>query len=518
MAENKIIISPLTRIEGHLSIHTDTEPVNGADGTKTRRVTSARCEGEMFRGFENILVGRDPLDAQQFVQRICGVCPITHGIASCRAQEMAYGIQPMGNGRLLQNLIEAGEYSHSHLLHFYHLSALDFVDVTAVLQYSGKDRGMLALKSWVQSSVTRSQQGKEVFPAAPFLPRYEGDYYIKDAGINCDLVAHYVEALTIRRIAHEMAAVFGARLPHSTALVPGGCTQVPTEERVVTYRSRLKKIADFVENVYFTDVLAAAQAFPQYWEIGSGYRNLMSYGVFEEDDFGKRLFAPGVMIDGKWESLDAGVIAEEVSYSRFSSASGRHPSAGETIAAPDKKGAYSWLKAPRYKGRPMEVGPLARVLVDYNSPGGGVVKADVDAILKTTGLSADKLYSVLGRILCRAIELRIIVRKMFQWLDELQIDAAPAQTFDLVKEGSGYGLTEAARGALGHWISVKDYRIANYQCVVPTTWNCSPRDDSGKPGPMEKSLEGVVVADPDQPMEVARVVRSFDPCLACAIH
>lgn len=517
MASTTVSISPLTRIEGHLAIHTDTEAAGAGHGEQAVRITSARCEGEMFRGFETILAGRDPLDAQQFVQRICGVCPVTHAIASCRAQEMAYGIRPQGNGRILQNLIEAGEYAHSHVLHFYQLSALDFVDVTAVLRYAGKDRGMLALQAWVQDAVGRAGKGQEILPAAPFLPRYEGDYYIKDDATNNALVAHYVEALEIRRIAHEMSAIFGARLPHSTAIVPGGCTQTPTLERVISFRSRLKKVQDFVEKVYFNDVLAAAQAFPHYWEIGRGYGDLLSYGVFETDDAGKRLFAPGVLIDGKLEVLDPAAIAEETGRSRFSSPSKLHPTRGQTVADPKKAGSYTWLKAPRYRGRPLEVGPLARVLVDYHSPG-SVVKADVDAILAATGLPAAKLNSVLGRILCRAVELRIILRQMHAWLDELQIDGAPAQRFEICKAGAGFGLTEAARGALGHWIEIKDYKIANYQCIVPTTWNCSPRDDAGVPGPVEKALEGVILADPGQPMEAARVVRSFDPCLACAVH
>jgi ferredoxin hydrogenase large subunit/hydrogenase large subunit len=377
---------------------------------------------------------------------------------------------------------------------------------------------MLAIKDWVRSGVERAKGGNELFPAAPFLPRYEGEFYIKDADTNCDLLSHYVEALTIRRIAHEMAAVFGARLPHSTAIVPGGCTQAPTEERILSYQSRLKKVQDFVEKIYFPDVLAAAKAFPQYWEIGSSGYGFLSYGVFENDDNGKKLFSPGVVIDGKWMELDVNAIAEDIQYSRFSSTSGLHPSVGETKMSPDKEGAYSWLKAPRYQGRPMEVGPLARVLVDYYSPGGGVVKSELDAILAVTGLPISKLHSVLGRILCRVIELRILLRRMGEWLAELTVDGAPAQKFDLVKTGTGFGLTEAARGALGHWITIKDYRIANYQCVVPSTWNCSPRDKDGTPGPLEKALEGVLVADPQQPMEVARIVRSFDPCLACAIH
>ncbi|HBA84095.1 MAG TPA: nickel-dependent hydrogenase large subunit [Verrucomicrobia bacterium] len=515
--EKSIAVSPLTRIEGHLAIHTETESMTSGEGKTAYRIKEARCEGEMFRGFEKILEGRDPLDAQQITQRICGVCSIEHGIASCRAQEMAYGIKIKGNGRLLQNLMLAAEYAHSHLLHFYHLSAVDFVDITAIVSYTGKDRALLSIKSWAEAALARAKAGTEAFPAAPFLPRYEGDYYIKDVDTNCALIAHYAEALDIRRVAHEMCAVFGARLPHSTALVPGGVTQRPTEERYLTYLSRLKHVQRFVEQVYLPDIVTAAQAFPQYWDVGGGYGNMLSYGVFENDDSGRTLFSPGALIGGKFEPLDVKAISEDVGHSRFASGSGLHPSQGKTLPEPRKANAYSWLKAPRYRGLPMEVGPLARVLVDYHSPN-SVVKEEVDALLKVLGLPVGKLNSVLGRILARAVELRIILRQTFRWLDEVEMNANPTQDFAIPKSASGYGLTEAARGALGHWLTIDNYRIAQYQCVVPTTWNCSPRDDKGQPGPVEKALEGVVVADPEQPMEAARVVRSFDPCLACAVH
>ena len=513
-----ISISPLTRIEGHLAVHTDAEPLAGAIG-KEHRVTSAHCEGEMFRGFEQILRGRDPLDAQQIVQRICGVCPISHGIASCQAQEMAYGIKPTPNGRILRNLILGANYLQSDILHFYLLSALDFIDVTAVLKYNGSDRKLRAVRSWVQNGLAQKAQGMSVYPAAPFLPRYEVPY-LEDTQINCDFIAHYVEALEVRRIAHEMAAVFGARLPHSTALVPGGCTQAPVEERILTYRSRLKQIQEFVESIYFPDVVAAAKAFPGYWDIGAGYGNLLAYGVFEMDETGNRFYGPGVLMDGKWEALDINRISEEVGYSKFSSPTKLHPAQGQTTADPGKANAYTWLKAPRYNGQPMEVGPLARLLVNYYSPkpGPGVVKKDVDGALQSLGVPDGKMVSVLGRHLARAFEARWLSQQMFKWLDELDMAAPPARDFDIPATGSGYGLVEASRGALGHWITIADHKIKNYECVVPTTWNCSPRDDAGKPGPVEKALEGVVVGDPDQPIEVGRVVRSFDPCLACAVH
>jgi len=284
-----VTVSPLTRIEGHLAVHTETEPVEGGVG---HRVTSARCEGEMYRGFEQILHGRDPMDAQQITQRIFGVCPISHGTASIRAQEMAYGIKPNHNGRLLQNLIFAANYLQSHILHFYHLAALDFVDVTAILKYTGADRALKTVKAWVESALQR----QESFAAAPLLPRFDGAY-VKSDDRNVRLLAHYLEALEMRRVCHEMAAVFGARLPHSTALVPGGVTQVPTEERILTYHSRLKRVAEFVEAVYIPDLLEVAAEFPDYFEIGRGNSNFLAYGAFEMNDSGPKFCGGGVVIE-----------------------------------------------------------------------------------------------------------------------------------------------------------------------------------------------------------------------------
>ncbi|MBN1344900.1 MAG: nickel-dependent hydrogenase large subunit [Phycisphaerae bacterium] len=509
---NTIAINPLTRIEGHLSVHAETEPVTTGD-KKGFRVSEARCEGEMFRGIETILEGRDPLDAQQITQRICGVCPISHGIASVRAQEAAYGIVPNKNGRLLQNLIFAANFLQSHILHFYHLAALDFVDVKAILKYDGGDRTLRSLKAWVEKSIAR----KEIFPAAPFLPRYEVGY-VKDLDENMALLSHYVEALEQRKICHEMGAVFGARLPHSTALVPGGCTQVPTMERILSYESRLKTVARFVDEVYLPDLLRVAKAFPEYFDLGRGCGDFLSYGAFEMNQAGDRFIKPGVLIGGKWQPLALDRIGEDVAYSRFDQASGLHPSKGKTTPAPRKSGAYSWIKAPRYGGRPLEVGPLARVLANYHDPSGTWIRTEVDAVLGSLQLAPEKLISVLGRHLARGLEAKWIAGQAFKWLAEIDVDAPPAQDFTIPESGAGVGLTEAPRGALGHWLTIQDYRIKRYQCVVPTTWNCSPRDDRKQPGPVEQALHGTIVEDPAQPIEVARIVRSFDPCLACAVH
>jgi Ni,Fe-hydrogenase I large subunit len=511
--KNTISISPLTRIEGHLAIHAKTETATNGKGRKQSRVSEAHCEGELFRGFETILRGRDPLDAQQITQRICGVCPTPHGIASIQAQEMAYGITPTHNGRLLQNLILAANYLHSHIIHFYHLSALDFVDVKAVLQYKGKDRTLLDLKQWIEAALARN----DVFPAAPFLPRYEVPY-IADADVNVSLVSHYVQALEARKIADEMSAVFAGRVPHSTALVPGGVTQVPTMERIVSYRSRLRKVMEFCESVYLPDLLTVAKIFPQYFDIGRGRDNFLCYGVFPMDGSGNNFMKGGAVIDGKWEALNQENIQEEVGYSRFTNSPARHPKDGETMPEAEKANAYSWVKAPRYRGQAMEVGTLARVMVNYLDPSGTWLKKEVDGFLASVKLPIEKLNSVLGRHALRGLEALWVGTQAEKWLSELEVDGPPTCNFSIPRTASGYGLTEAPRGALGHWLSIDNYLIKNYQCVVPTTWNCSPRDDKGEPGPIEHALVGTVVEDPTQPIEVGRVVRSFDPCIACAVH
>ena len=510
----KISISPLTRIEGHLAIHTQAEPIL-INGENRFRISHAQCEGEMFRGFETILAGRDPLDAQQITQRICGVCPISHGVAAVEAIENTFDIEPVNNGRLLQNLILAANCLQSHILHFYQLSALDFVDIKSILTYTGTNQTLQDLKKWVAQAVSR----KDILPGAPFLPRYEVNQYVRDDQINWRLINHYVQALEMRTAAHEMAAVFGAKLPHATAQIPTGCTQIPTMERVLAYRSRLDKLASFIKEVYLPDLLLAAAAFPDYWKIGKTYPNYLSYGVFRmENKTGadvQKLFRGGVAINGRYEPLNQEKIAEYVGHSRYASPSGLHPRNGKTI--PDAGKGYSWLKAPRYNGLPMEVGPLARVMTNYLGGNPAVQKA-VDGVLSLANLKLEDLNSVLGRHLTRGLEADWIADQTYQWLAEVEIDAPAAKDFEMTADGKGYGLTEAPRGALGHWMAVEKYKIKNYQCVVPTTWNCSPRDDNNQAGPVEKALEDTVIEDPEQPLEAGRVVRAFDPCIACAVH
>lgn len=505
----KVLLDPITRIEGHLSIEIDVQ--NG-------RVVDAKSKGDMFRGFEMILKGRNPVDANQITQRICGVCPVSHGIASSKCLDAAFGIVPNKNGRLLRNLVFSANYLQSHILHFYHLAALDYVDITAILKYNGSDKKLLALRDWAKNELEVKKGRQDAITAvAPFLPRYEGDFYIKDLDLNIAAIAHYVQALDMRMKAHQMVALFGGRVPHLIGLVPGGVTQVPTRSAIRQYRKLLKQVEEFVNEVYINDVIAVAKAYSDYFKIGR-YTNFLSYGVFEENPEQTEFFFKRGVFDGKkLQEFDSSKIREQVRFARYNSGSNLHPYQGQTNPDPYKAGAYTWLKAPRYDGMPMEVGPLARVVVNYLG-GNADVKKEVDALLKVFNADIDAVFSTLGRHAARAIECKLLCQRMYEWLDDLEVGEMPRSTYEIPDKGQGEGLTEAPRGALGHWIVVEDKKIANYQCVVPTTWFCGPRGDDGKLGPVEQALLGTPIADPRNPIEAARVVRSFDPCIACAVH
>lgn len=506
-ANGKISIDPLTRIEGHLAVNVD---------VTDHKVTDAWCGGEMYRGFEEILKGRHPMDAQQITQRICGVCPVSHGTASVMAQDQAYGVTVPDNGRLMRNLLLGANYLQSHIAHFYVLAALDFIDITAVLKYKGKDPTMNLLKDWVQSQVSSNAS----LPAAPFLPRYEGKY-VTDLNANLSAIGHYAQGLDMRAMAHEMGALWGGKLPHATALVPGGMTGHCDAKSIAAYATMLEQVAGFVAGPMVEDLLAVAAAFPDYFKIGPGCGNFLAYGVFPESSTaGSEYFPAGVMfggVDASPQALNVDSISESVRYSKFIGTGSLAPFNGQTRPDPKKAGAYSWLKAPRYQGKPMEVGPNARMLVAYHR-GVPLVKQVIDGFLAKTKLPLAAMDSVLGRYVLRVLECDVVARLCRKWINALEPGKKTFEPYDIPAAGRGIGLTEAPRGALGHWITIKDHKIDLYQCVVPTTWNCSPRDDSGVLGPMEQSLLNTPIADASQPLEAARVVRSFDPCLACAVH
>jgi len=498
-----ITIDPVTRIEGHLRV--DVVVDHG-------QVKDARASGPLFRGFENILVGRHPFDAVRLTQRVCGVCPMIHSQASAGCIDVALGVAEKvpPNGRIVRNLLLGSNYLQSHILHFFTLAALDFVDVTAAAGYSGPDPDLKNVAAFISRGVL-----------GPFVPRYEGDYRC-DKQTNQDLVRGYIKALHARRICHEMIAVFGGKMPHNVAVVPGGVLCEVTADKIAFFATRLAEVSDFIDQVYIPAVLTVAGAYPDYFDIGAGVNRYLAYGVFDQDAAAnplarKRLFPSGYIGgSGQLSAVDVEKITEDVTSSRYTPDCSAKPAEGKTTADPEKAGAYSWLKAPRYDGAAVEVGPLARTLIGYAS--GGAIKASVDAALKATGLAPGKLRSVLGRHLARALEARVLATSMLEWLTQLAPGGPVAADLEIPQESRGAGLIDGPRGALGHWIEIKDKKIGRYQLVVPTTWNASPRDAAGTPGAMEQALIGTKVRDSENPFEVVRIVRSFDPCLACAVH
>jgi hydrogenase large subunit len=387
------------------------------------------------------------------------------------------------------------------------------VDVAKVARYSGNNPALNSIKSFIE----RGELG-------PFVPRYEGDYRLPD-DLNTQAVLHYVQALEMRRKGQEMLTIFGGKMPHNAAVMPGGVTEVPTVDKIASFLWRLNELREFIDNVYIPDVLAVAEVYSDYFGIGTGCGNLLSYGSYEldgkEPDYTKRkrLFQQGtISTDLKLEKLDTGQINEFVKYSWYEDVTtGRHPSKGETAPQPDKEKAYSWVKAPRYNGKVYEVGPLARVVTTYAS-GNPVVKSLVDSVLNRFKASPKALFSVLGRHAARALETKFIADTMPEWLLSLKLGEPAYTPYTIPEEATGMGLVEAARGALGHFVEIKAKKIANYQAVVPSTWNMSPRDDKGQPGALEQALIGTKVKDEANPFEIVRIIRSFDPCLACAVH
>lgn len=475
-----VTVDPLTRIEGHMSVEAVVE--NGA-------VVEARSVATLYRGFEQILVGRDPLDAVQLTQRFCGVCPTAHALASCQCLDNALGIMPPDNGRIIRNLIQGANYIQSNILHFYHLAALDFV------------------------------RGPEV---PPFIPRYESDYRLPKTTSD-EIIGHYVQALHVRVKAHEMSAVFSGKMPHCATVIPGGVTVTPAVDKVTTFLWRLKELQAFIEDVYIPDVFTVAEVYRDYCDIGAGPKNFLSYGSFDLDnerDVTKRSrFIPmGRVVGGIPGPVQPDKITEDVKYSWFRSPTHLAPVAGQTVPDPHKDSGYTWLKAPRYDNMVYEVGPAARAVVAYHHGGDPAHRKSLDDALGRLRVGHSALSSVMGRHLARALETRALARVMADWVLQIALDQPVATPYVMPKEAQGVGLWEASRGSLGHWVVIRDKRIERYQAVVPTTWNASPRDDRGQPGAIEQALVGAPVPDASNPFAVARIVRSFDPCIACAVH
>ncbi len=531
----RLVVDPITRIEGHLRIE-----VEVSDGV----VTNAWSSGQMFRGIEMMLKGRDPRDAQHFVQRSCGVCTYVHAVSSVRAVENALGIEIPNNARIIRNLLHGAQYQHDHLVHFYHLHALDWVDIVSALKADPSKTAVLAdnssnakfggisyyskIKSRLRTFVDSGQLG-------PFSNAYWGHpAYNLPPEANLMACAHYIEALKLQAKAARMHAIFGGKNPHPQSLIVGGVSSVAdlTADRISEFLHLTKETQDFIEGVYIPDLMAIAPFYSDWANFG-GTSNFLSWGEFPMDkNEPESLYFPRGMISARnlheLELAVEGKVTEEVTRAWYKNSVKSHPHDGVTNpveANPEYRpdsGKYSWIKAPRYDDKSCEVGPLSRILISYSS-GHKEVKSLVDKTIGKLGISISSLFSTLGRTAARALETALIGKNMQKWILELveNIKSGDSKTFEkyeMPREAFGCGLNDVPRGALGHWIRIKDSKISNYQYVVPSTWNFGPRDDSGKLGPVEEALIGTPVADYKRPLEILRTVHSFDPCIACAVH
>jgi hydrogenase large subunit len=561
-----ITIDPVNRIEGHLKV---TMTVDNGSGL----ISGAKCTGNLFRGFELIMNRRDPRDAPQITQRICGVCPTSHGLTSVKCLETALGITNdpgtsdangdiagysttvPDNGRIIQNIIQGCDLVMSHITHLYHLSALDFINTTA-------------------------------FPGmAPWLPSYTaGDMVDSGTVLGSTLVVHYVQALEKRRKMHTAGALFSGRQPMQNAMVPGGVTTLLSATYPLTpqsgtdydmygpfnfsdtkakFKTLLNDVRTFINTTYIPDVVTVANAFPRFWSQGVGCTNLLAYGDYPVNATGTLAIKRGRVSVLTPSTFDQGQIREYVANSYYNygilDPAGLHPFDGKTTPNMGS-GGYSWLKAPRYMvgttPTVYEVGPLARMVTTYLSTtqvtaddtvvggtslgqalggpslGAYSVTALVDTALGLVGQGAPQLYSALGRHAARALEAKYIADLMAgeggaqaAWVDQIN-PANPCYTYKKIPKqiSTGYGLTEAPRGALGHWIKIEGRKVAKYQCVVPTTWNASPMDALGQNGPAEQALNGSTVGNGNPAnyaqviVDILRLLHPFDFCIACAVH
>lgn len=504
----RIVVDPVTRIEGHLRVEVEIE--NGV-------VVSAWTKGTMFRGIEQILQGKDPRDAIYVAERICGVCATSHGWTAAMAVENAHGAYLPSGARIIRNLMAGALWLHDHPLHFYHLSALDFIDIMAVQGYQGKDPGLLTVKDKIMKL---AQAGD----TAPLTPRYQpDDISVKDPELVTSALAHYLEALKIQAKAKKMSAILGGKQPHQSSIVVGGVTVQPTLEQLKLFRELLVEVVNFIKNIYVPDVttFATGPLLPMGRAgIGASTGNYLAYGGFPQaDNGGNKLFKGGFIYGGRpgiVQDLDLSGITESVTSSWYKEADPAHPWEGTTEIDLDKAGAYTFIKAPRYNHQATEVGPLARMMVAKHEP---LLK-----IMEQYGIKP----GAVARHLARAQETLLIADAMFEWLEDLEqrlegsknsssFAIHDTQHWDPPMTGRGVGINEAPRGALGHWVEIDNYKIKKYQIVVPTTWNASPLDSHGVQGPMEQALLGLPI-DPNNPVNLVRVIRSFDPCLACAVH
>jgi len=549
----RIVIDPITRIEGHLRIDCE------VDGGK---VTNAWASGTMWRGVEQILLGRDPRDAWAITQRFCGVCTTVHAIASVRAVENALQLAVPKNAQYIRNLMIAAHAIHDEIVHFYHLSALDWVDVTSAAKADPKATAALAesLSDWPMNgakiqAATKDRLGDLIASGqlGIFANGYWGHPAMKlSPEVNLLAVTHYLQALEVQRKANKIVSILGSKTPHIQNVAVGGVSNpialnsqsVLSIERLLAVKEAIDELKQFIMQVYTIDVAAVAAFYPEWTAIGKGVTNYLAAPDFPLDETGTKFMTSGGYIaDGDLATMkpittfgDALLrdnVAESVKHSWYQGGKGAlHPYKGETVAQytdHDENAKYSFVKSPTFAGKPAQVGPLARVLVAVAAKDEAIIShltrviGTVEAIAKIK-IPLEALHSTLGRHAARAIMCARNVEILEQQWGLLMANLASGDTSTFEKpvfpdhEIQGFGFHEAPRGMLSHWIVIDKGVIKNYQAVVPTTWNAAPRNEDDQPGPYEASLIGTPLADPELPLEVLRTIHSFDPCLACAVH
>ena len=555
----RVVVDPITRIEGHLRV----EAMLDDRGV----IKDAMSSGTMWRGLEIILKGRDPRDAWAFCERICGVCTTVHALASVRTVENALGIKVPPNAEIIRNIMFLTQYVQDHVIHFYHLHALDWVDIVSALKADPAATAALAQKvspSWPLASTGyfKDLAGTlKKFVDSGQLGIFQNAYWGHPAyklppEANLMAVAHYLEALKWQKEIIKIHTIFGGKNPHPNYLVGGMASAISMQgdnainmERLNYVKTLIQDAIQVVENMYIPDLLAVASFYKDWAGIGGGLGNYMVYGDLPQNGIGdvSQFRIPrGVILNKNLSEVlpldlaDANQIEEEIAHSWYEYPSGKaalHPWDGETVpkySGPkppykqlDENAKYSWLKSPRWKGNAVEVGPLARMLVGYAS-GRTEYKDVVTEALGALNVPATALFSTLGRTAARGLETKLSVHWLMAEYEHLiaNLKAGDSATADTSRwepsswpaEAKGYGFTEAPRGSLAHWIHIKDQKIENYQIVVPSTWNASPKDGKGQHGAYESALLNTPMADPKRPLEILRTIHSFDPCLACASH
>ncbi len=558
MATKKMVIDPITRIEGHLRV----EAVIDED---TGEVLDAHCSSTMFRGLEPILKGRDPRDCGLIAMRICGVCTFTHYQRSIESVEDAFGIELPTNARLVRNITQAALFMHDHLVHYYHLHSLDWVDITKAMEATATE-ALIEAQKWAGVAGTSAYNSTE----DPFTKTLESLNKLKNSGRlgifangywgnsnykftpaqSLVAMTHYFQALELQRDLGIMMAIFGGKDPHPQSMVVGGVTSIidiKSSDKREQFKTIANKVRSFIKGAYMTDMYMLADSYKDEMVagVGAGLKSFLVYGGFPLEDGNiykaNKLFPGGVVYNGdlsKVIDFDSSLVTEDATHAWYASTTREHPYSGTTtpnytgfkekidgIAYLDTNGKYSWIKSPLYNDTRVEVGPLARMIVGY-AKGDRKIQGYIDNFTTRAGISIDNLYSSSGRTIARALESEIMTDIINDWVDELSANVSRGDVrsytsfnFDTVSQNTqGVGLEEAPRGALGHWIKIENGKVSNYQTVVPSTWNAAPRDYKGRLGAYEEAIKGIKLSNINEPLEILRVVHSFDPCIACAVH